>query len=368
MAIKSGFFDSMSGDRKYTAGDFGSIFEGVINDGVFSAVGERFRVSPSTDQNTVQVGTGRAWIKGTWIVNDGLFNLVLPSPEASTHRIDTIVLEANRSESIRAGRLVVISGTPHASNPARPTITSTATVARLPIAHIRRRPNISVIPTADITYVVGTAECPFVTGPLQTVNVSNLYSNWGTDFNDWMNQRKTEYTQWYNGLTDLLSEDAETRLAAKVSEYDVKISNIDAEVTEHTNRFETIEYRVGELDDVAGVWNITYVSGITATGLNKIDVRGGALYVQGTFRFDVAPTAGETSLYRIVNYPSSIISKLRAHGWTSDQINVGTMVCPANDATMMLVGNDTGLYMGYRTAKPAAGSWITMVATGMVAW
>ena len=38
MSFKYGFYNSVNGDRRYDAVDFGRIFDGVINDGVFGTV------------------------------------------------------------------------------------------------------------------------------------------------------------------------------------------------------------------------------------------------------------------------------------------------------------------------------------------
>ena len=35
MAIKFGFFDSLNGDRKYTAAEIGRFLHGIINSGVY---------------------------------------------------------------------------------------------------------------------------------------------------------------------------------------------------------------------------------------------------------------------------------------------------------------------------------------------
>lgn len=44
MAVTSGFFNAVSGDRTYSAEQFGALFNGIITDGIFHAVGEAFRV------------------------------------------------------------------------------------------------------------------------------------------------------------------------------------------------------------------------------------------------------------------------------------------------------------------------------------
>ena len=69
MAITSGFFNSLSGDRKYDARQMGEMFDGLIEDGVFMSIGDALKTVLSSGM-TVAVGTGRAWFLHTWTKND----------------------------------------------------------------------------------------------------------------------------------------------------------------------------------------------------------------------------------------------------------------------------------------------------------
>ena len=42
--LKYGFYDAVDRDRAYDAEDMGRLFEGIITDGVFAAVGDKFFV------------------------------------------------------------------------------------------------------------------------------------------------------------------------------------------------------------------------------------------------------------------------------------------------------------------------------------
>lgn len=69
MSVSYGFYNSMNGDRKYDATQMSSIFDGIINDGIYETIGDRFVVRTSGGMNVV-VGTGRAWFNHTWTLND----------------------------------------------------------------------------------------------------------------------------------------------------------------------------------------------------------------------------------------------------------------------------------------------------------
>ena len=57
--LRYGFYNSVNGDRKYEAEDMGRLFDGIIQDGVFYSVGNRFRVEAAGGMY-ITVGTGRA--------------------------------------------------------------------------------------------------------------------------------------------------------------------------------------------------------------------------------------------------------------------------------------------------------------------
>ena len=67
MTITSGFFNSVNHDRLYDAEQVSSIFDGIIKDGVYESIGDAFMVTPNSDLNdSIIVGTGRAWFDHTW--------------------------------------------------------------------------------------------------------------------------------------------------------------------------------------------------------------------------------------------------------------------------------------------------------------
>ncbi|NEM83702.1 hypothetical protein G3V89_23310, partial [Escherichia coli] len=89
MAITSGFFNSLDGDRKYDARQMSEIFDGVILDGVFMSIGDALKTVPSSGM-TVAVGSGRAWFLHTWTKNDSDYLITVSPAESVLNRIDTI--------------------------------------------------------------------------------------------------------------------------------------------------------------------------------------------------------------------------------------------------------------------------------------
>ncbi len=160
MTVTSGFFDSVSSDRLYTAAQMGSIFDGIISEGVFS---EYLNALAPTANSTmyVAIGTGRAWFMHTWTYNDASASILIADAEAVLDRIDTIVLEVNISISTRLNTIKVIEGTP-ASTPVAPTLVETTEIWQYPLVDVYVAGAVTTIETVDLTDRRGDADCPFV--------------------------------------------------------------------------------------------------------------------------------------------------------------------------------------------------------------
>lgn len=207
MTISSGFFNSVNHDRLYDAEQFGSLFDGIINDGVYEHVGDAFEVTPNSDVNdSVIVGTGRAWFNHTWILNNAQYSITLNSPNLVAPRYDAIVLDIDRRDSVRKNSIVVVEGTP-ASDPQYPSMVNEELHSQYPIAYIRMNPgNSDIISASDITYNVGKSSCPLVTGPLEVINDDNFFSQMNASFTEFKNDLDQEFTTWFEGIKELIED------------------------------------------------------------------------------------------------------------------------------------------------------------------
>ena len=181
MALTSGFFNSKNHDRLYDATQISTLFEGLINDGVYQGVGNIFKVSASNGMN-VTVDTGRAWFNNTWTRNDALIVLTVPTAEQVLKRIDAVVIEVNSLETVRNNTIKIVKGTP-ASNPSKPSLTKNDDVHQYPLAYITVDPNVTAITQQKIQNAVGTSACPFVTGIIDTLDIDDLIAQWSSEFN-----------------------------------------------------------------------------------------------------------------------------------------------------------------------------------------
>ena len=96
MAITSGFFKSVNGDRRYKADFFAEYFASFIANGVFPNQSTGMQVIANGNM-TVSIRSGKAWIKGYYVNNDADYLLSLCVADGVLKRIDPIVLRLDFS-------------------------------------------------------------------------------------------------------------------------------------------------------------------------------------------------------------------------------------------------------------------------------
>ena len=112
MAVTSGFFDAKLNefeelDRKYGSEQFGSLFDGVITDGVFKNYKDalKLEVAPLTSNGLgIYVDPGRAWYDRTWTLNTAQERLNVINPDVSFWRRDAVVLRIDKRLNNVSGR------------------------------------------------------------------------------------------------------------------------------------------------------------------------------------------------------------------------------------------------------------------------
>lgn len=191
MSFKFGFYNSVNGDRKYDAEDFGRIFDGIISEGVFATVGKGLVVQAGTGM-VVVVGNGTAWYNHTWSWLSSDLPLTVSAAHSAYSRIDAVVLEVN--PDTRVNEIKMVEGAP-ASTAQKPVLEN----YQHALAYVTVRANTTSILPGDIEVVVGTSETPIVTGALQLVNldaVINSYVNrWGSEFQEWFTHLQNELNE-----------------------------------------------------------------------------------------------------------------------------------------------------------------------------
>jgi len=234
--LKSGFFNSVFGDRKYDAETVGSMFDGLINDGIFATWGDAFIVHASTGM-TLNVGTGRGWFNRTWNVLEAVIPINVDVAEVLQDRIDTMVLEVDKRSETRNNSIRIIKGTPSLT-PSAPTLVRSLLHNQYPLCDIRVNRGVTTITQDMITNRIGLSETPFVTGIIDTINVEKLLIQWEAQFQLWAREAQTEHKQWadtekqrfldwFADVQDVLDEDTAGKLLNRIIALEDKVANLE---------------------------------------------------------------------------------------------------------------------------------------------
>lgn len=205
MALTSGFYNSYDGDRKYTATQLSDLFSNLITDGVLMNYGDAFSVTANGNDNSVVVGPGRAWFNNIWVLNDNAMHIQFP--EAGVlDRYDALALTINKSVGTRAVSIEVVTGQ-QSAEPVHPTLTldDENEIWQYPLAYIFRENGSTAISQSNVECKVGTTECPFITGILETISTDAMLAQW-----------EGEFMEWFDNLHAVLDEDVATHLQNEI--------------------------------------------------------------------------------------------------------------------------------------------------------
>lgn len=305
MAITSGLFNSINGDRKYDSPWFALYFSTFIGNGVFPNPSTGLQVVEGTNMTTV-VKSGKGWIDGYFIVNDSDYVLQHDIADGVLKRIDRVVMRLNYLT--RQIEIIVLKGA-YASTPVAPVITRNTDYYELVLADVTIVNGTIQITQAHITdQRLNTALCGIVHGTVNqadTTTIFNQYQSWFNqmstaklqeinDFetaleasvNQWMAQEQTDFDNWFAGLQDLLDENVAATLTTKVQELE---TSIQQEVIPHVN--DTSKHlQVGEREKIALAMPIVATREVSIGELDTItepfvlaNINGAYWYVQTEF-------------------------------------------------------------------------------------
>lgn len=237
-----GFYNSFKHDREYDAIQLSSIFDGIILDGVYATYGEAYIVKATTNPNQVVVGSGRAWLRHTWNLNDAAMVMDAPASDPYGTRIDALVIDVNGSEKVRTNSLIWVKGasTP-TGTPMKPTLVDTVYHKQYPLCYVTRKPNVEVITQDNIENRVGSSELPFVMGVLKTIDIDELllmwkeqwnqfvirYQNLAIEYMDTEKKRLDDYLAELKRQIDEFKKLKDQELQTKLTEWDQKIAVLE---------------------------------------------------------------------------------------------------------------------------------------------
>lgn len=274
MAIRSGFFNSVNGDRKYDASKFAEYFASFIGNGVFPNPSTNLQVvAQTTPDMTVIVRPGKAWINGYILINDDDYILQLDPADGVLHRIDRIVARYDVAD--REIRLEVKKGT-FASSPVAPALQRDADGYELALGDIYVAKGVTSITQANITDLrLNTELCGIVHGTVEQVDTTTLFNQYLTwlqekknqydqdmlawtaqkksEFEAWKAQEEQSFYDWFERLQDILDENVAGNLLNLINANSAAIAAqadaLDAHLADNTPHREAVSIERKNPDD-----------------------------------------------------------------------------------------------------------------------
>lgn len=208
MAERYGFFNAVetsSGtyDRTYNAEDFASYFSKFISNGVFVNPTDGLKVSAQSGLK-VTVKKGSAFIDGYYYELTKDTTLTIQVNSSSYVQTDSVVIRLDKTN--RKMSLEVKQNDTSVSN--------TTTIKELQLATIKKGVGASSVSAANITDKRPYNDvCGFVTGVVQQISTSDLFSQFEEIFNN-----------WFDTIKDRLGSDPATSLQNQINEINTKIN------------------------------------------------------------------------------------------------------------------------------------------------
>ena len=192
-------------DRTYKAEFFSKYFSSFISNGVFGGDSESFQVVGDNGLN-IRVKSGKAFIMGYFCYSDEDEIITLSQSDGLEDRIDRIVLQLNLQN--REIALKVLEG--DTATPPKPKeITRNGNIFELALCDVFVKSATDNINTSDITDLrLNSALCGLVTHLLNDIDTTTLYNQIQADLKEFKNVEETNFINWFNGIKNLLNENA----------------------------------------------------------------------------------------------------------------------------------------------------------------
>jgi hypothetical protein len=174
-------------DREYGSAEFREVMRKLVGDGVYADPANNMQVTASGGLS-VSVLPGYCWIKGALGIVDEAETLTLDA--TTRNRVDLIVARFDLSLAARDIHLVVVKGTEGST--VAPTLTRNDSVYEICLARVQVSATVTNITPANITDTRhDAAVCGIVTGVIDQIDTTNLFAQYESAFNGFMQQLET---------------------------------------------------------------------------------------------------------------------------------------------------------------------------------
>lgn len=202
MAIRHGFWNSQAGDRKYSADDMLKPIGLIVSDGIIAnetGLSEALKVKYYSGLE-LRVCAGSGFFGKKWFEMTADETITIPTPHTQYTRIDSVVIRVD--EDSRTISLEYLQGTP-GENPQPPEIQRSESIKEYRLANISVAANTTEVTQSNIEDTRPSADCGVVTNLLQNSDISATYSQWESQFIDFMTENQTKFDEKLNELSGI---------------------------------------------------------------------------------------------------------------------------------------------------------------------
>lgn len=250
---KSSFFNSVSHDRTYKAEDWAEYFASFIGNGVFPVPSTGLQVV-ANDGMKLNVKTGKAWINGYFYFNTGNLAVELDTADGQLNRIDRVVVRWDLTNRVMS---VKVKSSSFSASPTAPALQRDADVYELALADIYVGAGVTAITQSKITdQRLNTSLCGVVAAVVQQIDTAAFNAQLQAWFAEYQSLSAADFNAWFNGLQNVLDDNAATNLLNITNALDARVDMLEAvlfnDIT--TNPFLIL---FDDLDGVTstGIWN-----------------------------------------------------------------------------------------------------------------
>lgn len=208
MAVNGYFFNAEQHggvyDRVYSAEDFSNYLDRIVGNGVFPNPSTQLQVRAGTGMQII-VHSGQGWISGHKLINTADLPLTVAKSDILMARIDRVIFYADFVN--REMGLEILEGEPATpdTQPTPPQLTRNTNRYEMCLAEIRINKQITSISQSMITDTRANSNvCGWVTGLIQQVDTSTLFTQWQTAYSNYYDTMTTAFNEFMDTLTQQL--------------------------------------------------------------------------------------------------------------------------------------------------------------------
>ncbi|USK78953.1 right-handed parallel beta-helix repeat-containing protein [Peribacillus frigoritolerans] len=220
---KYSFFNSINGDRIYSASDFAEYYSKVLTSGIMPQNSTNLQVMGNNTYN-VTVEIGDAIINGHLFQNTTPHTFQIQVADSVLHRIDLVCLQLDTQQ--RKIELVLKEGTP-SNQPIAPETIQTAAIYELALAEININ---AATPSIQQQHILDTRlsdRCGVVTSliDVDTSTIFNDYKNW---YETKTAQYQKDFEDWFKDIQLDASNHSHPIYDDQLGEQSIRMDNLES--------------------------------------------------------------------------------------------------------------------------------------------